>query len=67
MLVRIVLGSRAGGKNKYPAALTAEREQVLGLITSGICNLCQVEECRPGLAEAHVPALLVRIIEQTRR
>jgi hypothetical protein len=57
----------AAGKHKYPPPLPAEREATLCLIVAGVCNLVQVEDCRPGLSESHIPPLLIRIAEQTRR
>jgi len=62
-----VAAIKASGKNKYPPALGMEREAVLFLVAAGLCNLSQVEDCRAGLAEAHVPALIVRMLEQSRR
>ncbi len=62
-----LLGVHAGGKGKYAPSLTMEREVALALICAGLFNLAQVEEARGRLSEAHIPQLLARVLEQSRR
>jgi hypothetical protein len=44
-----------------------EREVALALVCAGLFNLAIVEEARGRLSEAHIPLLLARVLEQSRR
>ena len=58
---------KAGGKNKFAPSLSLERESALSLVVGGLANLTMVDDTRGRLSEAHIPQLLVRILEQTRK